>query len=275
MKKKDERKEPKIKRNTNTPRKWRRTQSVSGIFSYRIWRVLTYAAVFCGISVVCLLLSSTVLFSIKEIIIQGDEIYESQVVIEQSGVKVGDNLFLLNAEQLSQKLENNLPEVDEVTVHKKFPGKLVIDIKRAMKAFDVEVDENFVSISNKGKVLSISDVHNENLILLQGLELESYEVGSKVVFADKTNESRISDIIEQMTKHNLSKMTGIDFRLSSSLVVHYDNRIKINFGFYENMDYKIRTAAEIINNKLGAAEVGELDLSEISKENRSYFTPKD
>ena len=75
-----------------------------------------------------------------------------------------------------------------------------------------------------------------------------------------------------MGKNNLNKVTGINFNSGYNLIVGYDNRVEIDFGFYENMDYKIRTAAEIINNKLGAKEAGVLDLSEVSKENRSYFT---
>ena len=244
------------------------------IMHYRIGRVLTYATVFLGISAVCLFLSSTILFGIKEIIVQGDEIYAPQIVIEQSAVKIGDNLFLLDTESVSRRIAALLPEVDEVSIHKKFPSKLVIDIKHAIKAFDVEVDGNFVSVSSKGKILSFSDVHDESLILLQGTALESYDVGSQVAFVDKTMASKISDIIGQMAAHNLEKITGIDFSSNSNLVVNYDNRIKINFGFYENMDYKIRTAAEIIKKNLSLSEAGILDLSEISKENRSYFIPE-
>ena len=57
--------------------------------------------------------------------------------------------------------------------------------------------------------------------------------------------------------------------------IHYDenNRINLNLGIYEGIDYKIKTAAEILNNKIGNNERGTLDLSAVPKENRSCFTP--
>ena len=275
MRKKVAQKKQVAKKSTSTTRGRPVRRRRFSLTDYRIGRVLVYGAAFCGLSALCLLLSSTVLFSIKNISVQGDEIYEPQVVLEQSGAKVGDNLLLLNAAQVSQRLEGALPEVDEVVVTKKFPARLIIDIKRAEKAFDVELpDGTFVSISGKGKALEVAEAHDEELILLQGVELTSFEVGSKVFFADKLIELRIAEVFGQMIEHNLPKVTGLNFSTSSDLVVDYDHRLKIHFGFYENMDYKIRTAAEIINNKLGAKEAGTLDLSEVSKENRSYFKPE-
>lgn len=275
MRKKVEQKKRVAKKSTSTTRKRPVRRRRFSLTDYRIGRVLVYGAAFCGLSALCLFLSSTVLFSIKNIYVQGDEIYEPQVVLEQSGAKVGDNLLFLNAAKVSERLERTLPEVDEVVVTKKFPGRLLIDVKRAEKAFDVELpDGSFVSISGKGKALEVAEAHDEELILLQGVELTSFEVGSKVVFAGKLVESRISELLGQTNEHNLHKVSGLNFSSSSDLVVDYDHRVKIHFGFYENMDYKIRTAAEIINNKLGAGEAGTLDLSEVSRENRSYFTPE-
>lgn len=275
MRKKVAQKKRVAKKSTSTTRGRPVRRRRFSLTDYRIGRVLVYGAAFCGLSALCLFLSSTVLFSIKNISVQGDEIYEPQVVLERSGAKVGDNLLLLNAAQVNQRLEGVMPEVDEVVVTKKFPARLIIDVKRAEKAFDVELpDGSFVSISGKGKALEIAEAHDEELILLQGVELESFEVGSKVIFADKLIESRIAEVLGQMSEHNLPKVSGVNFSTSSDLIVDYDHRVKIHFGFYENMDYKIRTAAEIINNKLGAKETGTLDLSEVSKENRSYFTPE-
>ena len=123
--------------------------------------------------------------------------------------------------------------------------------------------------------MEISDERDENLILLKGISLDSFEVGKKVQYVDKSVEKKLSEFAEKMNSNGLSKISEINFNNGSLFFVNYDNRIKINFGFYENMDYKIKMASEIINNKLGAAESGTLDLSEVPKENRSYFISSD
>jgi cell division protein FtsQ len=245
----------------------------ASFLSYKIKLFLTYTTIFCVISSLCILLSSAILFKIKDIVVQGDEVYEKQTLIEESGIKKGDNLFFTNTKSASINLEGKFPNIDTVTITKKFPNKLIIDIRKANKAFCIESEEQYVFISNKGKVLEISDERDENLILLKGISLDSFEVGKKVQYVDKSVEKKLSEFAEKMNSNGLSKISEINFNNGSLFFVNYDNRIKINFGFYENMDYKIKMASEIINNKLGAAESGTLDLSEVPKENRSYFTP--
>ena len=138
----------------------------SSFLGYKIKSILTYVMIFCVISVVCMLLSSAILFKIKEIVVQGDEVCDPLVLIEKSGIKSGDNLFFANTEAASAKLEEKIPEVDTVTMTKKFPNRLIIDVKKATKVFCIEFDKQYICISGKGKVLEISDERDENLILL-------------------------------------------------------------------------------------------------------------
>ena len=52
------------------------------------------------------------------------------------------------------------------------------------------------------------------------------------------------------------------------------NRINILIGNLNELDYKIKTAAEIINNRLSKDESGELDLSMLDQGDTSYFRLK-
>lgn len=240
---------------------------------YKFKLILTYGIIFCLICMVCLFFSSMILFKIKEIVVQGDKVCESQVLIEKSGIKIEDNLFFVNTKVAADKIEKSITEIGTVTMQKKFPNKLVIDVKKAEKVFCVEFDEKYFEISDKNKVLACNEERDTNLIFLDGIKFEPIEVGKKIVYTDKSVEKKISEITEKMKLNDLPKISELNFNNDFSFLVTYDNRIEINFGFYENMDYKIKTASEIINNKLGAAETGVLDLSEVSKEKRSYFTP--
>lgn len=256
----------KITRNVKSKRKFR-------LLGYKIRTMLVYLGIFSLVSSICLFFSSAILFKIKEITVQGDTVCEQRILIEKSGIKIGDNLFFADTKAASAKLEGEISEVDKVEVIKKFPNKLIIDVKKAIKAYCIEVEGQYVLVSNKGKVLEISDERDENLIFLKELKLEFFEIGKKIVYAEKSDEKKLQEFIEKMGENGLSKLTEINFNDGYSFWAVYDNRIRINFGFYENIDYKIKTAAEVINNKLGTAEIGLLNLSEVSKENRSYFTP--
>lgn len=244
--------------------------------NYKIRSRLIYCAIFCAISAVCLFFSSMILFRAKYIDVNTNNIDAAarDAVYENLGINRGDNLLLIDENAVSKRLEDAIVDVDCVEIEKKFPDAIFINVKKANKAFDIEAAAGeYIAVSGKGKVLAVSDAHEEGLILLKGTEPESFEIGRKVTYKDKSVEKKISEFIEMMNANNLEKTTEIDFNNGHLFFATYDGRVRINFGFYENMDYKIKTAAEIINTKLGAAESGTLDLAEVFEENRSYFTP--
>lgn len=243
--------------------------------NYKIRSRLIYCAIFCVISAVCLFFSSMILFRVKyiDVDINDIDVDARDAIYENLDINQGDNLFFIDEKTVSKRLENAIIDVDCVEIKKKFPDAIFINVKRASKVFDIEFGGKYIAISGKGKVLEVSEAPEEGLILLKGIDLESFEVGKKIGYKDKSVEKKISEFIEKMNANNLEKTTEIDFNNGHLFFANYDGRIKINFGFYENMDYKIKTAAEIINNKLGAAETGGLDLSEVFEENRSYFAP--
>ena len=239
---------------------------------YRIKLIMIYFIIFCLISSICIFLSSAVLLKTNEIDVLGDEICDSNFLIEKSGIKIGDNLLFIDSKYVKNKLEREVPEIDTVEIIKRFPNKFVINVRSAKKTFAIKSNEKYIFISEKGKVLEISDIVDD-VIILNGAPLESFEIGKEIVFKDKSFMRNLLEFTVKMKNNNLSKITEINFNNGCYIYINYDNRIKINFGYYENIDCKIKTAAEIINNKLGAAESGELDVSEVFKENRSYFTP--
>lgn len=257
----------------------KRTAKVKNVdlaINYKIRSRLIYCAIFCAISAVCLFFSSMILFRVKHIDVNTNDIGVEvrDAVYENLGINRGDNLFFIDEKVVSERLESAIVDVACVEIEKKFPDAIFINVKRASKVFDIESAGEYIAISGKGKVLEVSDAPEEGLILLKGIDLESFEVGKKIRYKDKSVEKKILEFIEKMKANNLEKTTEIDFNNGHLFLANYDGRIRINFGFYENMDYKIKTAAEIINTKLGAAESGTLDLSEVFEENRSYFAPE-
>lgn len=240
---------------------------------YRLRLILTYTIIFLIISFLCLFVSSTVLFKIKTIEVQGDEVCSREELVKKSEIKTGDNLFFTKMDLAKEKLEKEIPEIEKVTIKKKIPNKVIIDVKKANKVFDIEHENQHIYTNATGKVLGISDEPDKNLIILRGVGIKSFDVGSKVIYNDASVSKKINELINQMKSKCLYNITEIDFNDGLDIMVNYEDRIKINFGIYENMDYKIRTAAEILNKKLGNTEKGTLDLSVVSAENRSYFTP--
>ena len=94
----------------------------------------------CGAALVAAAtLGATVFFQVETIAVVGNSRYTAQEVINASGVQVGDNLFQMNKNQISQQILQQLPYVGEVSPQRGLPSTLTIQVTEISAAARVEV----------------------------------------------------------------------------------------------------------------------------------------
>ena len=84
-------------------------------------------------------LGATVFFQVETIAVVGNSRYTAQEVIDASGVQIGDNLFQMNKNQISQRILQQLPYVGEVSPQRGLPSTLTIQVTEISAAARVEV----------------------------------------------------------------------------------------------------------------------------------------
>ena len=94
----------------------------------------------CGAALVAAAtLGATVFFQVETIAVVGNSRYTAQEVIDASGVQIGDNLFQMNKNQISQRILQQLPYVGEVSPQRGLPSTLTIQVTEISAAARVEV----------------------------------------------------------------------------------------------------------------------------------------
>ena len=94
----------------------------------------------CGAALVAAAtLGATVFFQVETIAVVGNSRYTAQEVIDASGVQIGDNLFQMNKNQISQRILQQLPYVGEVSPQRGLPSTLTIQVTEISAAAQVEV----------------------------------------------------------------------------------------------------------------------------------------
>ena len=94
----------------------------------------------CGAALVAAAtLGATVFFQVETIAVVGNSRYTAQEVIVASGVQIGDNLFQMNKNQISQQILQRLPYVGEVSPQRGLPSTLTIQVTEISAAAQVEV----------------------------------------------------------------------------------------------------------------------------------------
>jgi cell division protein FtsQ len=221
-----------------------------------------------------------IFFKVKDIELCGDTRYNSQEVIETSGLKIDTNLFFCDTKSAKEKIEKKFPYIETAEVERQLPNKLAIKIREAVPFTLVERKppaENpqnleYALISPSGRVLECADQKTEGIPIVKGLETGEVSLCSKLVYKDSNLAETFNTLTDLLQKHELTKVSEIDLSDTNAINLKYQDRIDVRLGTKEDLSYKISTAAHIIKNKV-EGETGTLDLSSVSKEGKSYFNP--
>ena len=158
----------------------RRRRGSSG-FLYKLLSVL----VICG----CLIAALTLFFRVDVIQVSGENRYTAQEIQEASGIRVGDNLLLLNKYNASGSIAERLPYIEEIRIHKELPDILRIEVEECLTPVAVVQDGSAWLISAGaagGKVVDQQDASAaENYAVVTGCTLLAPSIGSQVVLGSE------------------------------------------------------------------------------------------
>jgi len=194
--------------------------------------------------------------------------YTSEQIISAGNIKNGDILIGINSKDTEEKLETSLAYIEDAQIKKKFPSTVLISITEAKPMAVVDTPTIRYIISDTYKVIDIlsGDVP-ENLILINGGEVEKGTVGYKIKFKDEEFTSNINRLIKSLEKNELSVRAN-EMDESGYFKANYDERIIIDFGNLSNIDHKVKMAKKIIDDEIAVTDKGILYLSQ---ENQSSF----
>ena len=243
-------------------------------------------------------------------------IYTEQQIIDLLGVQTGDNLFGFSTKAKSQELQTQLPYLDVVEVDIQLPGTVVIKVQPATERFAMETSTGWLVLSDGLKVLRGEASQPDGLILLDaavqansqltaGSYLNLVENGENLSAAtpetaetaeedtssaaSSTNEEEetsanevLFEMVDRMEEQSLlGGVTMISMRDPDEISFLYQGRVSVLLGTSNNLDYKMRLAANIIldvdGKGLTSTDRGTLDVSyqRTDGEIVAYFMPAD
>lgn len=234
---------------------------------------LAYALMLIMVAMCAAVVLAAVFLNVEEIKISGSSKYNAQQIIDASGVKKGDNLLRINKTSVSNKICAKLPFVESINIKLMLPSTIVITVNAGNPAYMIKYANGYIYAARNFKVLEVSSDANKDkgLVTVNGAQVKKAEPGSVLVFADRSQQGEIEQLIAALNSAKLNKVTGVDISNSYELAAQYDNRIKIIIGTSIDSKDKLAAASSIINSKLQASDKGTLD---VSTENKRYtFSP--
>lgn len=210
-----------------------------------------------------LVLVFSLFFKINTITITGEKVYSDKMVAEKSGVKIGENLFKVNEEKLTEKLSKDLPYIKNVTIERKLPDTMVINIEAAKEVAAITTKKGFVLLDETGKVLDKNaSILKENVAVINNVKLKEYIEGEKVVLTDEKKTETLIKLFEAIKKADMQLLTEIDLKNINDIKIKYDDRITFAVGSLTNIETKLARGVAALEkeNEINAYSEGTLDL---------------
>ncbi len=221
--------------------------------------LITALIVFLLVAIITLcVLSVTVFFKITTVSVSGSTSYTAKEIVSAAGIEAGDNLMILNAGRISEKLQTKLPFIDEVKVEKTFPDTVKLIIKETREEIYFSNGKDIYSANKKGKIIKEYDTAPENLIMVTVSDKTEFKTGSKIEFA-ALREKELYDNYFNMINTYEYEVNFINISDPFASYMKLENRLIVKFGssayFQNKSDYLKASLAGISKDAEGVFDL--------------------
>ena len=214
-------------------------------------------------------------------------IYTEEEILGALGVKAGESIFGFSASEKAAAVGAALPQLETVTVKRSLPSTLVVRVQPAVDTFCLETEAGWAVLSQNRKVLRVEGEKPSGLIQLEGLPVSQAQPGYALALTPPEEGQDdpaqvLEEILGYLDRESLTeKTTSIQMEDLQNLSFWYDDRIQVELGTPNSLDYKMQLAGYLLRNENGDAlsgsDEGTLNCSHITQQGeiRPVFSPKD
>ncbi len=177
-------------------------------------------------------------------------IYSDEEILSVADIKAGENIFLIKKKAVEAEILENRGFVDTVTIERKIPDTVVINIRESQLLAYVAHEGSYYIMNRKCELLSKSDAAGiAGHIEIRGVTPLAPRVGEQLALgeAEASKEDYLADTMEQLLEKELySKVEWIDASNVSSFKFRYNGRFTVDLGKNEELPRKFDALEEIL-----------------------------
>ncbi|WP_252229184.1 FtsQ-type POTRA domain-containing protein [Clostridium sp. ZBS15] len=200
------------------------------------------------------------IFIVKKVAVTNNPIITGEDVKERCEKVLGENIFFVSKSDLTNEAKKN-PYVESVTVTKKFPKQININIVEKEGIYYIDEGKNKLILSNRLVLLErTDDLKGRNLVEIKGIEYKEGKVGEKVLDDDRISEilTTFYDIVRNNpTEYNIK---SIDLQDLTNIKV-YIGEVEGRLGNDENLLDKMNKVIHIVSSPEVSMTKGYIDVS--------------
>lgn len=212
--------------------------------------------------VLCLFFFARRFLTVQSFSVSGISEYELEELVAASGVKRGARLYLLDTDEIEERMLAKCPYLSSVEVKRKFPNKLLFEVEGRLGLWYIEVAGARYTLDGDLSVIDESR-DTENMTRLELPNLKSAIAGELPSFgASETEVKKTLELISALRESPIkSRLSAADLSDRTNITLEVDGRYAALLGDATDFDSKLRVLLEVLEQDyVKNSEGGEINL---------------
>ena len=223
--------------------------------------------------IVAVIFVMSVFFRVSDIQVRGNSHYTDEEIIRAIDIEEGDNLFFFDRFAALSRVFAKLPYIDEVTVERSLPNRVVITVTESQALAYIVLGEENWPIDHNCKVLGkANDDELKGLIPILGISPGTLMIGETLETADGDEQivEFIAEVLEQLEGRGLYTRVGrVDFTDPEQVEFTLGDKYTVRIGNSSAIDYKFGMLISVLSQLLE----GDVGIINVSDGNTAHFSP--
>ncbi len=220
------------------------------------------------LALVCVLQLFLLVFPIKKFEVVGDTQYDINEIVDGSGIRSGQRLYLINKSKVEERLIAACPYIKSVKIKQKFPNKVCFEVEERVAGWYLQIGDDFYALDYDLKVLL--ETFDEESLKERGLtklvlpDVHEAIIGEYPEFGngDEQLQRETLEIIDIIRNHRIKeRMTYLNLENRFEIKMTVDETYTVNFGGKEDASTKFSMIEKIIeSSSFGGYAGGEINV---------------
>lgn len=190
----------------------------------------------------------SLLTRINTIIVRNPTMYSSLDINRTFSFSVGDSLFSVDRDKLSEEIAICCPYVKKADVKYKLPNHLEITLTPASVALAVRTEREVLLLDSDFKVLEVVEKLPEGVISVDGMDIVSYAVGYPLDENENIQTQIVRELLTELKERDLEQYASrIDLSKKYNISLQIHDVITVWLGNSEDFDAKMNMLVKILN----------------------------
>ena len=196
-------------------------------------------------------------FKIKNVEVTGNAQLDSEKIIEQSEIKIGESIFANFNIITKVKVKQNR-YIEDAIVSKKMPDTIKIEVKERIASFQVKTESGYyIYIDDQGYIIEYSQEPRE-LITIVGMDITEENIENKKRLEDDDLNIKLENILhikEQAIEKGIYDKIS-EMQVENEYILKLDSlNLTINLGNATNIKDRMDYVKSIIERENGKSEI--------------------